>query len=64
MTLRRESFHSNQCSSRPSNFSGRARPLRSIMDAAVTPGSGGIAESEAGTGVGSAIAAIIRSSPT
>eukprot|EP00972_Heterocapsa_arctica_P025449 3747120-Heterocapsa_arctica.AAC.1 len=64
MTLRKESFHSSQCSSMPLNFSGRARPLRSIIDAAVMPGIGGIAESVASKGVGSAMAAIIRSPTT
>eukprot|EP00972_Heterocapsa_arctica_P030409 4478435-Heterocapsa_arctica.AAC.1 len=35
MTLRKVAFQSNQCSSVPSNFSGRARPFRSTIDAAV-----------------------------
>eukprot|EP00972_Heterocapsa_arctica_P082436 12148620-Heterocapsa_arctica.AAC.1 len=35
MTLRKLDFHSNECSSTPSNFSGLARPFRSTIEAAV-----------------------------
>eukprot|EP00972_Heterocapsa_arctica_P111602 16426986-Heterocapsa_arctica.AAC.1 len=59
MTLRKLDFHSSQCSSVPSNFSGRARPFRSTMEAAVVvaiAGEGVAAAGPVGAGSGSTTA--------
>eukprot|EP00972_Heterocapsa_arctica_P114496 16442712-Heterocapsa_arctica.AAC.1 len=55
-------FHSSQCSSVPSNFSGRARPFRSTIAAAGIPTRFGTYGAGGGTSGGGTTAAVIRSS--